>query len=759
MLYFSQCHKSSEKGHLVTDVTFTLADIGLTHIEDPQSVLNPLTGEIYDEHTTIKINDEFIDFANEKGRSQYRKDHLVCFDQVSERLTYKNILENITLFYHDKKEDIHQAIQLFDLKDHIYEPCEEASTQTIAKMICCRIYLRGSKILLLNTKKNDHTKEEYEQLAPYLIRLSSYMQVIVIGDKISLPYDREISISQGRILADNGYQERVMKVQKETSLLPNKAFTLLMKRMHTRYSFLYHVLLVLLMISFFLVSILLSGNTLQIENIQLSMLKRDNKSSFEIKRYLNDEYGQIYQIDDLITKQQLEELPLDQKNMICSYRPINAYYANCYLEGIYEEAQAPIYNQYDICELHNVKQLEASQIVGRFPETFDEVMMSYQLASTFFEYSPQGMIGQKLRWYGLNLTISGVFLDKNVQNDQNFYTLIGFMDHHPLSLMKIFAYGEKHLYTSDHHVYLNDYRELSPVSIYHNGKKTVYASALKENEVVIDLATAIELGFPYDEICGNPNLSYEKKLKAYYEFVKTLIGTEVYLRVDRIPSSGIDTSYYQEDKIIAGTLIPNMNTMHKVASIKPKVLYFKKGNISNYLGKNFYMTKVQYHSTNDSVLKHALKYFESNDIYYPDLNNALLLRLLVSDISELSLFFTCMFIGFGLLTLLLYYALMKKTLYHNRHELQLMYGFGASKSMIKKALSERFLNKMKHYFFISLLVSILILWIYYFVIFIKLSRDITIFIYLIIPVIIYIIYGGIIIGITKLYMNYLFRRG
>lgn len=758
MLYISKCHHQYEKGHLATDVTFTLADAGITQIYDSQNSLQSIFNGIYEEHTTIKVDDEQIDLASEEGFSKWRTQYFVAFHEVNEILYDKTILENITLFYQDRKEDVDKAIQMFELQNHIHDACEEASFDVIAKMLCSRIYLRGQSILLLEPHKIDYTKEEYELLASSLLKLANEMQVIVLGDiSFKLPAHREITIYDGHIMADSGYEEVNMMTHRQGKPLPLKTFTYLMKRMHHRYSFLYHVLLLFLMISFFVVSVLLSGNTLHIEDIQLSMLKRDHKSSFEIKRYVSDAQGNYYSIDDVIKEEDLKELPLREDDLICSYRPINTYYANAYLEGVYEVDEASIYNQYDICELHDVSQLEASQIVGSFPDTFGEVIMSYQLASTFFDYSPQGMIGQKLRWYGLNITISGVFLDKNAQNDTNFYALKGFMEHHPLSLMNIFSYSIKHLYTSDMHVELYDYQELNPTSLFYNGKKNAYASTLKENEVVLDIATAIELGFPYDEIAGNMYMSYEKKLEAYYDFVKQFIGKEISVKAETLPTTSIDTSIYQEQKIIAGTLIPNMNTMHKIASIKPKVLYFKKGTLTSYLGKNYYLTSLQYQSRFDVRIKQALSYLEADNPYYADLNNTLLLKVLITDIKDLSSFFVWMFIGFGFMTLWLYYVLMRKTLFHNRKELQLIYAFGYPKTKIRLAFKERFLNKMKHYFYLSLGMSLLLLFIYYFIIFVKLSRNITIFIYLIIPLLIYVIYGGLFMVITKIYLYQLFR--
>ena len=65
---------------------------------------------------------------------------------------------------------------------------------------------------------------------------------------------------------------------------------------------------------------------------------------------------------------------------------------------------------------------------------------------------------------------------------------------------------------------------------------------------------------------------------------------------------------------------------------------------------------------------------------------------------------------------------------------------------------------MKRYFMISLSISTMILAIYYLIIFIKLSWDGMIFFYLIIPCMIYIIYGIFMMIITKYYLNTFFRR-
>ena len=754
MLFFSQCHHQFEKGHLETDVTFTLSDVGLTRIYDDQNLVAFLTGQQYDEHLKIAINQQSIDLASDEGRSLWRKQYATLYHEVNAILREQTILENITLFYDDQKTAIYEALKYFDLQANAHDSCEEASFDVLTRMIFSRIYLRKTAILFVDTNALDYTKEEFEIFATQLTKMATCMQVIVFGDKeLALPYTREITIRQGHLLADSGKEASTTMLQQPSGELQRSVFTQMMKQMHQRYSLPYHVLLFLFMISFFLVSVLLSGSSLNIENIQLSMLKREHQSRFEIKKYANDQQGMIYQIDDVMTKADMQLLSKDSDDFIYSYYPINEYYANAYLEGIYEVSEAPLYNQYPICELADVKQLGGSQIVGNFPKNDEEVMISYALASTFYSYSPQGMVGQRISWYGLPLTISGVYLDKHLQNEQCLYVVKGFMQQHPLTSMKVFQYGEKHLYYRDIHVLMSDFQELNPWALIYNGHKTIYAMTLKTNEVIIDIATAIDLGFPYEEIASNEMMSYEEKLQLYYQFIAQLIGKPLKVKVERLAST-IDTTYYQENKIIAGSLIPSMDIMFQQTTLKPKVLYFKTGTLQDYMVENYYITKVQYPSQNNQQSKAMLKEVNEHSMFYADLKNTLLLKLLVSDVEELGMFFISMFLVFGLLAILLYRLLMRKTLYHNRKELRLIYGFGYSCKQIKEAFQQRFLNKIKHYLFISLCVSSILLAIYYFMIFIKLSWNPIIFVYMFIPWIIYVIYGALMMVVTKLYLNH-----
>ena len=755
MLYFSQCHHRSEKGHLATDVTFTLSDVGLTRIYDDQNLVAFFAGQQYDEHLNITINQQSIDLSTPEGCSLWRQKYTTLYHEVNAILSEKTILENVALFYDDQKADIYEALKYFDLQSNAHDSCEEASFDVLTRMVFSRIYLRKTAVLLVYTNALDYTKEEFEILSAQLIKMSACMQVIVFGDKeLDLPYCREITIQKGHLLADSGQENSTITMNKQpSSTLKPSIFTQMMKQMHQRYSLPYHVLLCLFMISFFLVSVLLSGSSLNIENIQLSMLKREHPSRFEIKKYANDQQGIIYQIDDVMSKEALQLLSQESDDFIYSYRPINVYYANAYLEGIYEVSQAPLFNQYDICELSDVKQLGGSQIVGSFPSNDEEVMMSYTLASTFYSYSPQGMVGQRISWYGLPLVISGVYLDKHLQNEQCFYVVKDFMKQHPLTSMKVFDYGQKHLYYRDIHVSMSDFQELNPWALIYNGHKTIYAMTLKENEVIIDIATAIDLGFPYEEIASDEMMSYEEKLQLYYQFIAKLIGKPLKVKAERL-SATIDTTYYQENKIIAGTLIPSMDIMFQQTTLKPKVLYFKTGTLQDYMVENYYITKVQYHSQDNQQSKAMLKEVNEHSMFYADLKNTLLLKLLVSDIEELGTFFISMFLVFGLLTLVLYRLLMRKTLYHNRKELRLIYWFGYSRNQIKEAFQKRFLNKIKHYLLISLCVSSILLAIYYFMIFIKLSWDPIIFVYMFIPCIIYVIYGALMMVVTKLYLNH-----
>ena len=757
MLYFSKRHHQYGKGHLATDVTFSLAEVGLTRIYDDIQLAAILSGQQYDGETTIKINDTMIDLSSDEGCSKWRQQYATFYHEVNGLLKSKTILENITLFYDYTKTDIYDTLKLFELQNHAHTIAEVASFELYMTMVFARVYLKGNELLVVDVDQLDYTKEEFEILGRLIVKISSWMQVIILGKKpLHLPYTRELTIQNGYLSADSGMEYYPLT----TSLPPNKSlqtkvFTQMMKEMHQRYSLPYHVLLLLLMISFFLVSVFLSTISMNIEDIQLAMLKRQQQTSFEIKAYAKDNQGTYYQMDDVLTTSQMQTLA-QEDSFIYTYRPINTYYANAYLEGIYDEAFTPPYNQYDICELIDETQLGISNMVGNFPTTYQEVMISESLAIKLFNIASQNVVGQQISWYGVPLTISAIYLDENM-NDDCLYVLKGFIQQHPLHTMQVFQYGHKHLYEQEKHVLISDFQELNPWALIYNGYRSVYANTLKSNEVIIDIATAKDLGFPYEEIASDDNSSYEEKLQIYFEFIDQMIGKPIKVKADRLDAT-FDTTYYQESKVIGGTLIPSMDIMFQQTNLKPKVLYFKKGTLQSYLVENYYISKVQYYASDDSQIKATLKKLQEHPYLYAHLKDNLLLKLLIIDMKELGTFFISMYIIFGILNLMLYHLLMRKTLYHNRKALKLIYGFGTSKKQIKREFKKRFLNKMKRYFMISLSISTMILAIYYLIIFIKLSWDGMIFFYLIIPCMIYIIYGIFMMIITKYYLNTFFRR-
>ena len=183
MLFFSQCHHQFEKGHLETDVTFTLSDVGLTRIYDDQNLVAFLTGQQYDEHLKIAFNQQNIDLASDEGRSLWRKQYATLYHEVNAILREQTILENITLFYDDQKTAIYEALKYFDLQANAHDSCEEASFDVLTRMIFSRIYLRKTAILFVDTNALDYTKEEFEIFATQLTKMATCMQVIVFGDK------------------------------------------------------------------------------------------------------------------------------------------------------------------------------------------------------------------------------------------------------------------------------------------------------------------------------------------------------------------------------------------------------------------------------------------------------------------------------------------------------------------------------------------------------------------------------------------------
>lgn len=731
MIKVSHLTIQEKERYLLSNVSFVLSDTGLCNIrvnekDAEKKIAYVLAGLLQAKDGYIQCDDYIVDTADKQllYRKQYVAnifDEFIFFPDVS-------IKDNIVLQYTYSDTEILSVLKQFDLFDIAYESLEEQSFEILVRVVLARICIRKYRSVIFYPDATPYAEHELQQIYHVLNICSSFMLVIVIG-KTSLKTKRQIELRNGKIVSDNciGVESSKQRIQNFYNL-SHFAIQKAYRKVEDKYRWVYKIFTCLLCIALFFISILWCVQSLDVVDIEMSMLRKNNTNTFLIEKVAKGNDGKIYPVQrEELNDEDVRKLnDLFHNQIFYQYEPIDKTYANAYLEGIYRDEDISIYNQYPVTELKQ-EQFENIRMIGEVPKSYDEVVVPLNMMDTLFiAYDSDHIskyIGQKIVWYGMNLTISGIFTDYDYIYSRSFYVKNGFMKEHYLSSMKTTPASYKRILANNNYISIDNVKPMENINCYYDGNSIQYNQTIKENEVLLNVGAAINLGFPYASYIQNQPKEYSKILDDYLKYTKKWIGKEIQIQSYTIENEPLNSLKYQKNYIIKGFLINGINIIDPLKKDIPSVVYMNHDVLDTYMVPNVKVKNAVFQSENDDNIKYALTYLDKNDEYKAKLDNSSYLQLLIVDVKNLSLFFLIIGLIFLIGDIALSFVLVTKINRHMKKVYSVYYGFGESIEYIKEQIKYCFLEYWKKSLFLSTGIITFVIWSYLLVIFVTLSLD------------------------------------
>ena len=167
--------------------------------------------------------------------------------------------------------------------------------------------------------------------------------------------------------------------------------------------------------------------------------------------------------------------------------------------------------------------------------------------------------------------------------------------------------------------------------------------------------------------------------------------------------------------------------------VKDATVYMDETGLADVLVKNVQIKQVTYQGNSVEEVREALQYLNTSNLYEISLKNSLLLQVLVIDFKELFTFFAIASIFFLGGSVLLYFLLLHKTIQHQQLACSVYYVFGERKDAMRKLYEKTFLRRWRKYLFVAIFITTILLWGYIILILLKLSADVSLLMYLLLP--------------------------
>ena len=741
-----QFHKKDQ--HLFSDVSFILGKNDFTsiqchHEESDELLAYYLSGLRKIENGTLSFNKALI---NETiSYDEYRKN--ICCGLIEDFLVFEeaSVEENITLLYEVNESKLRKV--LFDLKllDVRNQQVQTLSFALRIRVVIARIIYYGYPITLFYPKSTKYALKErkiiYEQFKQYYP-----YQFIVIGDEACKDYaTRMIELDEGYLISDSKINTQVVDSECNHNFgLSKKAYEQISKKLNKHYWLFYRCLFIMIILLMTVCSILVNTTTLHVNNIKTGMVNQDGY--VEIEKYLVDNEHQVYKNYRVpFIESDIQLLNERLSNTItCDYNAIDSKYALAYLEGYYGRKNEifPVSSIYDVSEIID-DSLQASLLVGTLPQNYGEVILCHNAAQMIMGkmLSASELLGKSFYWYGDKLTISGI-LENNKTYMQRLFVLKGYMDQHLLANMHVFPIAEKEIVLNNEIKKIEELQKDERLYYYldHSGIK--YQHNLNEQSVVLSYEMAKSLGFQDDYEIDN-YMEYLNLIEQYQTFVNQYIGQTLTLNAYQKEEVKFATLLLQDEFEIAGFVPPSYDEALNKVSYSGKVVYLAKKYLQPYNQKNIRISKVYYVSQNNNESKNDIEILMQYPYYDLLFSRSPYLDLLIVDFKELTSFFVVLLITFAILTYMLYYMLMKKTLRNSRKEMSLYYRLGESKKSLVTIYKEHYLNKISKYLKVATIIGLMIQFIYLFLVITILNGSWYYFIFMLLPIIIALLfYGG-----------------
>lgn len=736
--------QGNDKRILLQNATFLLPESGFTSIHSDTSELHHMLAQILagiqkPRAGTLNYNGCEMHTFCEEERSLYRSTFVVSLFHEFQVLKESSVYENITMGLEYPIEKINEELRNWNMYEKRDVLAEDLSTQEQWRMVLLRYVLRQPMMLVFDSSSSPLARQERWILYELLIQLSKNMQIVVIGDLESYPFsNRIIEIEKGYILSDS-YQKQKIFPQINHS---NEGFQLTRANVDSLYDEVHSFIRwklrcasLLCIVAFICLSTAIFSTTLNIIDIQMRLMKKQNVSLVAIEKQAMQKDGEVMDnYYDYLNQKDVQTMERHlQGNLTLGYSFADSKEARLYSYGIGDmEKPNRSLDDFTVLEADSGKALGFQKMYGHYPKNDHEVALSsYQayrlLQNTLHEpfrnskEQIEKMLHKKVEWYGNILTISAIFpsqsdANSNMEMDMTGYNGNAYMNGSIMensflvktgftkqySVMKSEAYQRSYkrfIYRTKNVFDFDGLRALDSDVYYYDQEGFQNDHKLAKNEVLLDYQTAMDLGFRaiYAQQLQDKQGDNKKNMqRSYIQFIKKWIGKEITLQTYTVANAPASSKLMNKTVKIKGFLFPlsfdqdDYKTYYRDAQGKGSI-YANPSLLQPYMHKNIYIKEAFYHSDHDKKMQAALTYLNQKDAYSAYLTNSRILKFFVVDLKEITSFLCITgFIGLigycGIIVFLLWASIA-----YLRNETTIFYLFGERESILKRMIRKYFI--------------------------------------------------------------------
>lgn len=742
MLELQHISIEDKDGHLLLeDVSFSLSNHGFIsmHGEDERllsSLAQVLAGIKKPNTGTIQYNDRSLQTFSEEERSLYRSVFASSLFNDFQIIKNMSVFENITMGLEYPEEKIEHEIAHWHLLEKINVLVEDLSFEDQVRMVLLRIMIRKPSLIVFHKGSCPFSQQELDILYTLLEVISEQILVIVIGDQHSYAYaTRTIEFAKGFIVSDSLRQEQEFQQVTHgfTSFqLTRNQWDDIGEHLHYVLRWKLRCLSVLGIIMFICLSAAIFSTTLNIEDIEMGILKDQNLSLFTIEKQAKGKDDTIY--DRHYTTMQQEDIEILQQNLkgniTLGYYPTYEKQATYFVYGsVFTNHNKGTLNEATIIEAESGEDLGLKTIVGEYPRHYHEVALSSQAAYTLLgleepyqntEEQYQKMLGSQVLWYEEVMTISGIFPEessnKNLEfhvagysgyadtdgtlNENSMYVKKGFVDQFPVLTQQVYQKSYKRILQGNNITDFDNLTALDRKMIYYDGSEIQNNKKLHKDEVLVDFQMALVLGYRsiYMDTMANENLNELDRQQRYEEFADQWIGKTITIQTYSIDGAASNSTIMNKQVKIKGFILPTSFSYvtYYVQGKDQGGIYMNPSVIEPYATQNSDIQEVYFQSDSEEDLRSALLYLRKSGQYAAFLSSSTILQFFVVDLKNLTTFLLIAGGSSFLVFAWLLQHLLCTAIAQLRKEMSIYYLFGERKKVLIQMYKHYFTDILKH---------------------------------------------------------------
>lgn len=730
MLNFNHLEiRTKKQTHLLHDVSFHFADTGFVSIHAPEEELlqrlakvlagiqEPDAGSLH--YSTTRIH-EFSD----DELAYYRTSFMASMFGDCQLRLQESVLDNITMGLDFPVYEIEQLLEEWQLSDKRKYAMEDLSFEDQMKTVLIRLLLRHPQALVFYPASTPFSRKELSECYPLLKKLSLRMLVIVVGDPVSFPLsDRVIELENGYIVSDTDVYQTTSCPIRNSDIpfaLNGEVQDMLMKRLNQHFRIKFHVMAILILISFVCLSTSIFSTSLNIVDIQMMFLEQNHYSTIAIEKHAKGNDGTVYpnQFEEM-THQDIKELEKNLKGKVTtSYYPLNTDL----LPSGSDSKDITDVSSYVLLEADDISDVGVQNIVGRYPQNVYEVAMNYEDALLQVDWrslggkEPERLLYQTVYWFGEPMMITGILMGDTKNNnlsmqmfgyqeqvnrfiptlgERSLYVVKGFHEESLMNSQVTYRKSLKRMVDSlTSRVF--DFDNLVPLTYamyYYDGKNklslgmyTAVASDLESDEVILNFSMALQLGYreTYIQDYQNDNVSEVERIQSFEDFCDKWIGKEIRLQTYLVQGAASNSTIMKKPVKIKGFLYPYTWQYLNEYNQEKGDIYIAMDTIQKDLRSNVAIQETYFHTDNKQDMKKALTYLLQHEQYSAFFSASGLLQFFVVDLKNMSVLLAVVGGASLFISLLLLMRYLHRAIRKLEKEMSVYFLFGETMQNIKK---------------------------------------------------------------------------